>query len=185
MTRSAPSPITTRTEPAGQDALSTEQALAWFDSLEPVAVESILGSWEGSSIPTGHPMDGSLEALCWHGKRFDSAEEVHPLIFRAADGSLFSVDPTRLPSKPASDPAVLGNPLVAALMRRLMLPLARTTASSARLRMVAHRGQVSAAMVYDKLPIVDVFRRIDDDTLLGVMDMKGAPQPFFFRLRRC
>ena len=39
-------------------------------------------------------------------------------------------------------------------------------------------------MVYDRLPIHDCFRRLDDDTVLGLMDQKGARQPFFFVLRR-
>ena len=33
-------------------------------------------------------------------------------------------------------------------------------------------------------PIVDVFRRLDAHTLLGVMDARGISQPFFFTLRR-
>ena len=41
----------------------------------------------------------------------------------------------------------------------------------------------SAAMLY-YLPIVDVFRRLDAHTLLGVMDARGISQPFFFTLRR-
>jgi hypothetical protein len=39
-------------------------------------------------------------------------------------------------------------------------------------------------MLYDRLPIVDVFRRLDATTLLGLMDARGIPQPFFFRLHR-
>jgi len=42
----------------------------------------------------------------------------------------------------------------------------------------------SAAMLYDHLPIVDIFRRLDEHTLLGVMDARGISQPFFFILRR-
>jgi hypothetical protein len=38
--------------------------------------------------------------------------------------------------------------------------------------------------LYDHLPIVDVFRRLDAHTLLGVMDARGISQPFFFTLRR-
>ncbi|MDH4406816.1 MAG: DUF4334 domain-containing protein [Cyanobium sp. D14.bin.5] len=38
-------------------------------------------------------------------------------------------------------------------------------------------------MLYDHLPIVDVFRRLDAQTLLGVMDARGISQPFFFTLR--
>jgi hypothetical protein len=49
---------------------------------------------------------------------------------------------------------------------------------------VEHRGVASAAMLYDHLPIVDIFRRLDEHTLLGVMDARGISQPFFFILRR-
>ena len=42
----------------------------------------------------------------------------------------------------------------------------------------------SAAMLYDHLPIVDVFRRLNAHTLLGVMDARVISQPFFFTLRR-
>jgi hypothetical protein len=39
-------------------------------------------------------------------------------------------------------------------------------------------------MIYDNLPINDVFRKVDQDTVLGAMDLKGIPRPFFFVLRR-
>ena len=39
-------------------------------------------------------------------------------------------------------------------------------------------------MVYDALPIHDVFRLVDQETLLGAMDIRGYPEPFFFVLRR-
>ncbi len=30
----------------------------------------------------------------------------------------------------------------------------------------------------------EIIRKVDDDTLLGVMDLKGCAQPFFFVLKR-
>jgi hypothetical protein len=63
-------------------------------------------------------------------------------------------------------------------------PLLYTDKPKARLREVTHRGVVTAAMVYDALPIIDVFRRISDDVRLGAMDMRGLPNPFLFVLRR-
>jgi len=48
---------------------------------------------------------------------------------------------------------------------------------------VEHRGVVTAAMVYDHLPIIDVFRLVDAGTLLGVMDLRGLP-PYVFVLTR-
>jgi hypothetical protein len=65
-----------------------------------------------------------------------------------------------------------------------LLPLLSTRRPRARLREITHRGRVSAAMVYDQLPIIDVFRRLDDDTVLGLMDQKESEQTFFFVLRR-
>jgi hypothetical protein len=43
---------------------------------------------------------------------------------------------------------------------------------------------VSATMIYDALPISDVFRRVDAHTLLGLMDYRALEKPFFFVLRR-
>jgi hypothetical protein len=39
-------------------------------------------------------------------------------------------------------------------------------------------------MVYDALPIIDVFRRVGPDTVIGAMDMRGLPAPFLFLLER-
>ena len=39
-------------------------------------------------------------------------------------------------------------------------------------------------MIYDARPINDVFKRVDADTALGLMDMRGLDKPFFFVLRR-
>ena len=71
-----------------------------------------------------------------------------------------------------------------ALVARRVRRLRRTTKPKARLRTVEHRGVGSAAMVYDALPVLDHFRRVDADTLLAVMDARGVEQPFFFSLRR-
>jgi hypothetical protein len=65
----------------------------------------------------------------------------------------------------------------------VLKPAVRTKRHRARLRAVEHRGVVTAAMVYDHLPIIDVFRRVDDRTLLGAMDLRGAA-PYFFILEK-
>ena len=55
---------------------------------------------------------------------------------------------------------------------------------AASLRVVYYRGVATATMVYDNHPIFDHFRRVDDDTVLGVMDRKGDKGPLFFFLER-
>lgn len=54
----------------------------------------------------------------------------------------------------------------------------------ATIREVVFRDTASAAMVYDQLPIVDHFRRLTDDVMLGIMDKKGASEDFYFHLTR-
>jgi hypothetical protein len=49
---------------------------------------------------------------------------------------------------------------------------------------VEHRGTLTAAMIYDHLPIIDYFRRVDEDALLGVTDLRDLPEPYFFILAR-
>ncbi|MFM7641959.1 MAG: DUF4334 domain-containing protein [Cyanobium sp.] len=170
-----------RARPSG--ALTTEQALALFDQLDPVTPEELIGSWRGEGFATGHPLDGVLEAWHWQGKRFDSVEEVHPLVFGGPGGGQVHVDPSRLPMA-LLRASWVGRLTPLAGLSPWLAPLVATRRSAARLRSVSHRGKVSAAMIYDALPFVDVFRRLDGESLLGVMDAKGMAQPFFFVLRR-
>ena len=65
-----------------------------------------------------------------------------------------------------------------------MTKLLKTKESKARIRMMEHRGKISATMIYDYMPINDVFRLIDENTVFGLMDLKDMPQPFFFVLNR-
>lgn len=53
----------------------------------------------------------------------------------------------------------------------------------AQLREVKFRGKVSASLIYDNKPIMDYFRKIDDNTLIGLGEMKGN-LTFFFYLTR-
>lgn len=45
----------------------------------------------------------------------------------------------------------------------------------ASLWMVEFRGKVSGTMVYDGIPVFDHFRKVDDNTLFGVMNGKTTP----------
>ena len=55
---------------------------------------------------------------------------------------------------------------------------------AARLRTVSYRGVATATMVYDRHPILDHFRRLGPDHVLGAMDRKGEDGPLLFFLRR-
>lgn len=146
---------------------------------------SVLGLWRGAGFATGHPLDGVLEAYGWYGKRAESEEDVHPLLFSKRGGDVVAVDPRflALALRMIGRVPVPKSPLAGRLFQ-LMMPLLTTRRSRARLRMIAYRGTKSATMVYDQLPIHDVFRRMDGDTLLGLMDLKGMERPFFFMLHR-
>ena len=143
-----------------------------------------MGRWRGSGLPTGSPLDGLLESYGWYGKEFLDAETVHPLLFRDRTGRPRPVEPGLLPAGLLRGGAHLAHAPAARTAFGLVRPLLYTNRPRARLRTVEHRGVATAAMVYDALPIIDVFRRVGDDTLLGLMDLRGLPCPFFFLLRR-
>jgi hypothetical protein len=162
---------------------TTEEALALFDQLEPAECDFMLGRWRGKGFPTGHKMDGLMEAYNWYGKIFDSVEDVHPLVFTRFNGSEVRLNPIWFPLKFAKRTR-LATSTFAKYMFNAASYVLLTRKSRARLRMTEYRGKVSATMVYDALPINDVFRKVDDNTVLGVMDLKGAKKPFFFVLER-
>ena len=165
----------------GPQALAA--ALARFDAGEAVTCEELRGRWRGSAVPTGHPMDGLLETYCWWGKAFRSDDDVDPLLFVGRDGTVRALDPRRLPVGLGAR----GYAPRSATLGRLSAwahPLLATSRPRARLRSVEVRGVVSAAMVYDHLPIIDAFRVDADATVLGLMDRRGDARPFLFRLIR-
>ena len=164
-------------------AICTEaEAEALFDSLPAVRPEELTGRYSGRELATGHPMDGLLEASGWYGKQFDDVDHVHPLLFRDLGGAIFPVEPRKVPLGivPQVPAAVVARSQSAV---GVLKPVLRTKKHRARLRAVEHRGVVTAAMVYDHLPIIDVFRRVDADTLLGVMDLRGSA-PYYFVLTK-
>ena len=169
---------------AHREMVPPDEALAYFDSLPVVAPGEMLGRWRGSALPTGSPLDGLLEAYGWYGKEFLDDETVHPLLFTGRSGRPRPVDPSLLPVNLLRDYAGFLQfwPLRTTLTR--LRPLLYTNRPKARLREISHRGVVTAAMVYDTLPIIDVFRRVSEDVRLGAMDLRGLPAPYLFLLRR-
>lgn len=166
-------------------ATSTE-AIDCFDAAEAVDPDFMLGTWHGAELPTGHPLDGLLAATGWWGKQFIDAETVHPLLFPTRDGSaLWAFNPALafsvlgLATKlPALKKHSFARPIAS------LQPLLRTRSAKARLRTTRYRGTDSATMVYDQAPVNDVFRRLSDDAVIGAMDLRGSPRPYFFVLRR-
>ena len=159
---------------------AVKDAIAIFDSLEPVRPEFMLGQWKGFEIKTGHPMDGLLEPSGWYGKLFEDPENVHPLlIYTLNKKRLFAINPRFIP---------LGLNFPKNHMLRMFMaflkPLLKTKRSKARIRMIEYRGKVTGTMVYDEKGIFDHFAKIDENTMLGAMDLKGVSDPYFFVLER-
>ncbi|MGE2836654.1 DUF4334 domain-containing protein [Mycobacterium sp. SMC-4] len=169
---------------------TTSAALELFDSLPPVDPDAMIGTWRGAEVPTGHVLDGMLTATGWWGKQFVDADRVHPLLFPTADGrALWPLNPalafpglgivTRLPALKKLRYAGVFSALRPALAAR---------GPKARLRTTRYRGVDSATMIYDQVPVNDVFRLVDradgPDVVLGAMDLRGFSTPYFFALQR-
>jgi hypothetical protein len=167
-----------------RDGVAAADGLAFFDSLPTVELGEMIGRWRGSGLPTGSPWDGLLEAYGWYGKEFIGVETVHPLLFRARGGRPRPVDPALMPLGLLRDYAGVAHLRLLRTVFSGVRPFLYTNRPKARLRTVQHRGLDTAAMIYDSLPVIDFFRRVGNDVLLGAMDMRGLAAPFFFVLQR-
>ncbi|MCV7194852.1 DUF4334 domain-containing protein [Mycolicibacterium brumae] len=164
---------------------SFDAACALFDAAPAVDAEAMIGVWRGVELPTGHPMDGNLERSGWWGKQFVDAETVHPLLFPTADGAaLWPMNPVLAFTGLRASKLPGLNTMPVARSITAMRPALAARGPKARLRTTQYRGVDTATMVYDQLPINDVFRGIDGNTVLGAMDMRDSPRPYFFVLRR-
>jgi hypothetical protein len=54
----------------------------------------------------------------------------------------------------------------------------------AQLREMTYAGVTSASLIYDKQPIMDYFRKVSDDVVVGRGETKGNPDDLFFHLTR-
>jgi hypothetical protein len=167
----------------GRTSTATE-LLTLFDHLEPADLDFMRGTWRGEEFITGHFLEGTLAASGWYGKVFASPEEVHPLLYYTSPkrNNTFALNPALAIFKPWF--LNLAKSKIAPLIVLLVRPLAATKKYKARLRMTEYRGKLSATMIYDQHPINDVFRKVDERTLLGLMDMRQMDTPYFFILRK-
>lgn len=160
-----------------------DAAAAFWDALPAVTPDEMIGDWRGAEVATGHPLDGLLAASRWHGKRFLGADEVYPLVHLTGAGNKYYANPARLPLSAAMRLPVPKGALGTRLFA-LTKPWHQTTRPHARLRTVEVRGHLTAAMLYDQRPIIDAFRRLSSDTVMGLMDMKGMAAPYVFTLTK-
>jgi hypothetical protein len=117
-----------------------EAALAFYDGLEPVGLEEMIGSWRGEGLPTGNTLDGLLERFGWYGKRFDGPDAAHPLVFHAAAGRPVLLNPAFVAVAALIRlQRLLRVPFVPRLSS-VVRPLLSTDNPKARLRLMAYRG---------------------------------------------
>lgn len=168
---------------------TTADALDLFDAAPAVDTADMIGTWRGAELPTGHPLDGLLEASGWWGKQFVDAETVHPLLFPTDDGALWALNPVVAFSGlglVTKVPGLRGRNYRGAISATR--PALQTREPKARLRTTRYRDVDTATMVYDQLPINDVFRRLPDSAgskaVIGAMDLRGSRTPYFFVLTR-
>lgn len=166
------------------NATSQSELLGYFDTLDTVGAEAMTGLWQGHGQPSGHPFDGVLENLGWFGKRFHASGRADPLLFQSGPGRLVAIDPARIPIGLALRLGSFGRSAMARSLFAYFRRALRASGPTASLQPRAFRGGMTAAMVYDRQPIADYFRRVDERTLLGVMEIRDDPRFFFFTLTR-
>lgn len=155
-----------------------------FRGLPPVELHEMIGLWAGRGIPSGHPLDGVLENLGWFGKRFTAEMRADALLFRGGEKRLIAVDPAWIPLRLALRFHKLGKTRAATNLFSYMLRRLRAKGPVASLKAVPFQGLTSAAMIYDKQPIVDHFRKMDDGRVMGAMIVEGDDRVYFFELER-
>jgi hypothetical protein len=167
-----------------RDGLTRGGAIDRFLQLPPVDVDDMIGQWQRWELPTDHTIDRLLADFGLYGKTFVSADECYPLVMIDRNGSHYSINPLFVPLHLLFAYPSLFNQSIAHLFVRYCGRLFATKKPKAILRPVALGGTVSAAMIYDAKPVIDHFRRIDDQTCICLMEYRHFDRPLFFLLTR-
>ena len=147
----------------GAEAPETEKFLDLFSQLEAVSVDSMIGLWRVTAFG--------------RTPRKPIADQPDPGPLPRREGlGISKLYGKRFITPDDAEPIV-------SLAEDVSL-VASVDFGVARLRELSFRGTSSAGMVYDQQPWIDYFRKIDDDTLVALIDMKGKPVDVgFFMLR--
>ncbi len=155
----------------------------WFNTLEPVAAEEMIGLWKGSGHPSGHPVDGVLENLHWFGKRFHPDMRADALLFEGDPGKLLAIEPGFFPIRWVVRFAGFGRTAPAWNLFSYLRPRLRAKSTTAFLQQRMDDGVMTAAMVYNRQPIVDYFRRAEN-IVYGKMVVEGDARRYYFKLQK-
>ncbi|PDS27771.1 GXWXG domain-containing protein [Rhizobium phaseoli] len=160
-----------------------EEMKAWFSSLKPVRPVEMIGLWRGVGIPSDHPLDGVLENLGWFGKRFHADMRADALLFQWRADRLVAIEPGFLPIRLAIKAAPFGRTRVARIWFSYLQKALRARGTTASLALQPSEDGATAAMRYDRQPIVDYFRWMNAQELAGMMCIAGDARHYFFKLR--
>lgn len=97
----------------------------------------------------------------WKGFSFDTGHRTHGLLAASRWYGKSFVSETEV------------QPLVCSREDGELFSDKETGRGEASLWEIAFRGEVTATMVYDGMPVFDHFKKVDDDTVIGVMNGKG------------
>ena len=136
-------------------------------------VLQMIASGEAYSADTLMPLFKQLEPVSlefmlgtWRGGKFDGGAEPDPLNWYGKRfTSVNDVEPVLYPGPDGT----LQN---------------YDKLGRAQIREMVFDDTVSAALIYDQQPIIDYFRKVNDDVVIGLGDIKGRPLEFFFHLTR-
>src|SRR5690606_10529005 len=95
------------------------------------------------------------------------------LLFLSTRHRLIPMDPARIPLGLALRFHKLGRTRAAKNLFSYLQPALRAKGPVASLKAISFNGVTSAAMAYDKQPIIDHFRRIDEHRIMGAMLIDG------------
>jgi hypothetical protein len=165
-------------------SVTTRAAHARFCSLDPFDPRNLVGLWRGRGVPTDHPLDGVLENLGWFGKRFHPGFRADALLFQRVPGRLVAIEPALIPLRLTLCAGSVGRTRVARSVFLFSQRFLRAQGTTASIDTRTFDGVGSAAMIYDRQPITDYFRRVADDRVMGMMLVRDDPRPYFFDLAR-
>ncbi|ARQ13691.1 hypothetical protein NXC12_PE00089 (plasmid) [Rhizobium etli] len=167
-----------------KSAKRQNEMTAWFSSLAPVQPIEMLGLWRGAGIPSDHPLDGVLENLGWFGKRFHADMRADALLFQWRSDRLVAIDPGFFPISLAIKAASFGRTRIARNWFSYLQKALRARGTTASLKLRTVDNLTTAAMIYDRQPIADYFRRTGEDEVAGMMCVDDDARRYFFKLRR-